>query len=343
MFKHLYANKTPKYVISTEQFSVTIASSSATGTATLTKRVNTATSFIVWGGQIASATNTENTLARLVLTDGVTVTATRDTASATTITVSGTVVYCSPQFVKSVQAGSVSITGAATTSTITAVRTDKTVVLANGFTTSNANANLTTSLARVSLTNSTTVTVNMNSVGTTCVVNYVAVEFQPDCVISVQQVAITAASGTSATATLATNVDVNNSLCFFGGQQAAGNTYAQMLSRIQLTNGTTVTANWNTSSIVTRTINVTVVNFAPKVIRSIRRGTTTITATTSATSTIDFVDVNMAWCMFLGFSCTGSSQSTTWSRVVLTNGTTITATLNSSGTDTVNWEVGWFN
>lgn len=343
MFKPLYTNKTPKYVISAEQFSVTIASSAATGTATLNKRVDTTTSFIVWGHQISSAANTENCLARLTLTDGVTVTATRDTASATTITVYGTVVYCSPQFVKSVQAKSVTLTGTATTSTITAVRTDKTVVLANGFTTSNANANLTTSLARVSLTNSTTVTVNINSVGTTCVVNYVAVEFQPDCVISVQQVAITAASGTSATATLATNVDMNNTLCFWGSQQSGGNTRAQMFSKIVLTNPTTVTASWNTSSIVTRTVNATVVNFAPKVIRSVRRGTTTISASTSATSTIDFVDVNMAWCMFLGFSCTGASHAATLAGIALTNGTTITATLSSSGTDTVSWEVGWFN
>lgn len=343
MFKPLYTNKTPKYVISAEQFSVTIASSSATGTATLTKRVNTATSFIVWGHQITSAANTENCLARLTLTDGVTVTATRDTASATTITVYGTVVYCSPQFVKSVQANSVTLTGAATTSTITAVRTDKSTVLMNGFTTSNANANLTTSLCRCSLTNSTTVTINTNTVGTTHIANYVVVEFQPDCVVSVQQVAITAASGTSATATLATNVDMNNTLCFWGSQQSGGNTRAQMFSRIVLTNPTTVTASWNTSSIVTRTVNATVVNFAPKVIRSVRRGTTTISASTSATSTIDFVDVNMAWCMFLGFSCTGASHASTLAGIALTNGTTITATLSSSGTDTVSWEVGWFN
>jgi len=343
VFKPLYTNKTLKYVISTEQFSVTIASSAATGTATLNKRVDTTTSFIVWGHQISSAANTENCLARLTLTDGVTVTATRDTASATTITVYGTVVYCSPQFVKSVQSGSVTLTGVTTNSTITAVRTDKSAVLMNGFTTSNANANLTTSLCRCSITSSTNVAISTNTVGTTHIANYVVVEFQPDCVVSVEQVAITAASGTSATATLARNVDVNNTLCFWGSQQSGGNTRAQMFSRIELTNSTTVTANWNTSSIVTRTINVTVVNFAPKVIRSIRRGTTTISAGTSATSTIDFVDVNMAWCMFLGFSCTGASHAATLAGIALTNGTTITATLNSSGTDTVSWEVGWFN
>jgi hypothetical protein len=89
-------------------------------------------------------------------------------------------------------------------------------------------------------------------------------------------------------------------------------------------------------------------------IKSIQRGTITIAASaTTGTATITSVDTAKSMCLFLGFTTTWDFASAdNWRasrlfpRVALTNGTTVTATRNSSdstATVTVSYEVIEYN
>ncbi len=333
----------PAWVISCEHFSITLGTSETSDTYTLTKPVDPLTSFIVWGNEIVAAGNTQNNAARVTITNSTTVTATRNTASSSATTVYGTVVYCSRRFVKSVQQGTISMSSASVTATITAVRTDKSICLFQGFTTNNANGNMTTGWQSVELTNSTTVTGRINTAGTTCVVGYVVVEFQPEAVDYVEQCLITVTSGTGTTKTLARNVDMYRTALFWGGMTCGNNTRANQLSYAELTDAKTVTVANNTSSASTRYIVVTVIEFARGVVRGVRRTKITLAAATSNTASIAYVERNKSIASFLGYACTGTTHPTVIAGWRLTNDTTLTANLNSAGTDTVSGEAIWFN
>ena len=75
-------------------------------------------------------------------------------------------------------------------------------------------------------------------------------------------------------------------------------------------------------------------------VKSVQRGTITLTGSQQGTATITAVDVSKAELRFLG--CTGDQASAASDTVylVLTNTTTITATrASSTGTATVSWEL----
>lgn len=79
------------------------------------------------------------------------------------------------------------------------------------------------------------------------------------------------------------------------------------------------------------------------IIKSIQRGTTSITAgNSSATSTISAVDTSKAELRYLGRVVTSTGGDVS-GRLVLTNSTTITATREGTiGTTSLSWEVTEF-
>lgn len=146
---------------------------------------------------------------------------------------------------------------------------------------------------------------------------------------------------TSNTATI-TSVDLNNSMLVFGGinptladgSMSAGNMHAaRAFARLTFTNATTITAT-RAASDPTYTVNVTgtVIEFFPGVIKSVQRGTVSL-STTSATDTLaQAVDVNKAFVSHLGQTTTSQFDTTpgnglNWyiffSRLDLQNGTTV--------------------
>lgn len=78
-------------------------------------------------------------------------------------------------------------------------------------------------------------------------------------------------------------------------------------------------------------------------VKSIQRGTTTLIAQTSNTSTITAVDPNNSAIHFLGstFNASSVNEAVSKARVTLTNATTVTVTQNTANanTTTVSWEV----
>ena len=145
--------------------------------------------------------------------------------------------------VKSVQRGTITLTDAGTsaTATITAV------VLANarlrwlGQTNNDSTSLPTQALARLAFTNATTITANTlanQNAGKLQVVSFEVIEYWPGVLKSVQRGTIT--TGTP-TATI-TAVDVNKSeLDYLGNTDSGGGIALSGLTRLALTNATTVT------------------------------------------------------------------------------------------------------
>jgi hypothetical protein len=131
-------------------------------TATITA-VNLANAILVFGGVQAAAGSGDQSVAacKIVLTNATTVTATVTTANANTRNVEYQVIEFVPGVIKSIQAGTITVSGAATsnTATVTAVDTAKSILLPLGMTTTYVGAMSDASINhRMSLTNATTVT-----------------------------------------------------------------------------------------------------------------------------------------------------------------------------------------
>lgn len=155
----------------------------------------------------------------------------------------------------------------------------------------------------------------------------------------VQRGTITITGATTGTATI-TSIDPNNSRLRFLGATSTDNTLTapKFLTRLTLTNATTITATLVTSpgasSVV---ISFEITEYFPGVIRSIQRGTITDPTTTA---TINAVDVNKSEIDNLGnTSATGVFNDAQFARVVLTNATTVTATIGVSDSQVTAFQV----
>lgn len=169
---------------------------------------------------------------------------------------------------------------------------------------------------------------------------------------SVQRGTISVAGATSVTATI-TAVDLNNSIIHYLGDTQSDPAELQAthwLSRIELTNATTVTGYCiagNTFN--TQTISWEVIEFYPGIIKSVQRGATDMGGSTSNSITITAVNMNRTHLDFLGFTSTYSANpygNTSRGKVVLTNSTTVTATVangsNGAGAILGYQVVEWF-
>jgi hypothetical protein len=147
-------------------------------------------------------------------------------------------------------------------------------------------------------------------------------------------------NATSNTATIS-SVDTTKSAIFFGGFTTAdtGSTYRLFMSRAELTNAITVTGYRDTLSATnTVTVRGTVVEFISDAVTSIQQGTIAIDASaTSGTATINAVSTSLSVLFYLGLtvSTSGTSPNSVFSRIDLTNATTVTATRASSSSAVV--------
>lgn len=144
---------------------------------------------------------------------------------------------------------------------------------------------------------------------------------------SIQRGTITIASGSTSNTATITSVDTTKAIILYQGLTATSTSSVQSVaSRIELTNGTTVTATRGASNTDSVTVAYTVIEFNAHV-NSVQAGTVLVTAIqTSNTATISSVGSN-AFVLFLG--ATSLTPQTSWSRVAtsvdLTNSTTVTA------------------
>jgi len=144
--------------------------------------------------------------------------------------------------IKSIQRGTIAITGATSnTATVTAVDTANARLKYVGATYNNVAGTVDKAAVKIVLTNSTTITANViTSPGAdTCTVSYELIEYWPGVIKSVQR-------GTMNGATTATITEVNTAkseVDWLGSTDTTGGITATFITRLTLTNGTTVTSN----------------------------------------------------------------------------------------------------
>lgn len=337
---------------SIQEIEITIASSSATGTTTISSVTtgNTAVfmSYGLFGGQrqSSSITNTDDYMCRVDLTDATTVTATRNTAVAFAITVACTVVEYKAAAVDSIQQGSINITGATATDTITSVTTSRSAVVYNGHSTDDISALAQDTLATISLTNATTVTATRSNSASVVDINYVVIEFAAGVTDSIQEFSILIDDGSSATGTATiSSVTTARSALFAGGVHGTGSIEVNDgILHAQLTDATTVTATRASGSGDDPTILGTVVEFAAGNTTSVQRGTATV-AGIATTEDVTVSAVVVANSVVTALSCTSTDanaidpEEQTFT-IAIVDTTTIRVTRNVTGRDIIfSWEL----
>lgn len=333
-----------------QQFTVTIASGNTTGTTTINSVGSLA--FIVWGGSTTSvATATNEGYAYVQLTNSTTITATRNTGTAGTITITGSVVDATSNLVNSIHQGTLVIANGQSSSPLSG---NISVVFANtapqylGCTTTTGTISCGNTMAYVELLNDAGLyfpIANRGGSTNALTVGYVMVEFQPGVLTSnAVQKLLPASSGTvtSWTATPST-VNMNNTITFYGGNDivSASTATPTAFCNGQLTANNTFTVNVNTGNTTVKTYSASLVEFRPGVLASnVQRGTTTISASTSATQSITSANSATSVAPFLGNTATTTNSLTaSMASTTFTNNTTLTFNLGTSSTVVNSWEV----
>lgn len=336
---------TTNYVNSVTQVSITIASGSTTGTASVPSP--TGTYFMLFQGQTTTATTSAaQALCRLSIS-GTTVTATRNTSAANTCTVNAVLIDADPtNLVKSVQFGSIAITtGTSATATISSVTTTNSVVALLGFTAGNATFDFEANQPILSLTSATVVTSTIGALTTNCTAAFCVIEFQGSALNQSTQFFSKAwTNSTLSTTQTITSVNVNNAMLIYAGSEN-GNTTTDAIDQqyVTLTNSTTVTI---TSGLIDGDAikcNFWVVEFVAGVLsQNAQRGTIALSAVTSNTATITSAATALTVANFCGWSSSivaVTSLATVLPRISQTAATTITANKNTgTGLTTVSYE-----
>ena len=343
----LYAAAGGGIISSIQQMDLTIASSSATGTATITS-VDTSRTAVFFSYNNAGAVrqtlgniDPPGTFCRVSLTNATTVTATRGSASAFSKDIVVTVVEYSAAAVDSVQQGTIAMTNGIVTATdtITSVTTSRSVALFNGDTISSSNVGDGRARTSVSLTNSTTVTATRGTGAAsahTTTSGYVVIEFAAGITDSVQEFEVTISSGTSATATIS-SVDTSKTATFPGGMTTpqASSDMAHEYCYCALTNATTVTATKGASGGNTVTINGTMVEFADDIVNTIQRGVVTMAGNDlTKNTTITAVDLSLSTVQALGGTSTSTASidpEETYFTLEFTSTTNIQSAIGDTG------------
>lgn len=336
-----------------QQVSITIASGSLTGTATITAVGSGA--FIVFQGFTGTETTTQldDDYARIELTNSTTVTATRGvTGSSQTVTINAVIIDGNTtNLIKSVQSGTITVASASAsnTATISAVTNTNTAVFYLGVTANASDISLTNTEFVLSLSGTTLTATRQSGAALQVIVGYCVVEFQGSALnSSVQNVAYVSTPGagvvtenvTIASVTTAnTFLSYSGSSCSLAGSANIGRMYAQ------LTAATTVAISWNTASTTrVRNFNLCVIEFVSGVLaQAVQRGTIALAAATSGTATITSSATSSTLVNWLNNSTSASSNSNvTCCRITQTNATTITENVNSSATGTGSYEAVQF-
>lgn len=174
--------------------------------------------------------------------------------------------------------------------------------------------------------------------------------FTTSLVRSVQRGTVTIGGAAASNTATITSVNTANSvvrLLWMTSDATSGTAFVHT-GWIILTNATTVTATRNGASGVQVVIGFEVTEFWPSVIRSVQRGSITIgAAAITNTATITAVNINKAGLTWLGQQTSETNDSDSYTKLALTNATTVTAartgTGGAAGSTTVSYEVvDWY-
>jgi hypothetical protein len=323
---------TPVYD-SVQHFSITIAASSASNTATVST-VDTGVSFIIWGGSRCANTNADDAMGRVTLTNSTTITATRTTSDATnSLTITGTLIESS-YLVASVQRGTISLSGTSATATISSVDTARTAVSLLGASSGRAAA-LTQNSGHpiASLTDATTVRVEYTSTSSgTTVASYEAVEFNSSVVTSVQYAQHLAASGASTTVdvTISSVVTGDCMLLYAGCVHSASGT---TMWAAQLTTATNVAFTRQAASSASQGMAVFVVELADTFAAVENVNSSYVTTSSTRDATITSIDTTKAFASYMGYRTSNAGAIVSMSTVAIKDADELTFTRTSASTD----------
>lgn len=285
-----YLNTAPQVV------EITIPTGATSATATISAVSSLAA--ILWCGFTTDNTGaTGNSIfPRIELTNSTTVTAYRNTSSATlTVTVRGVVLdpagsLSATPFVSSVQHGTIDLSGVQTsnTATITTVDLTRSTVIYQGYTMGGGGGNVNSSTCYLDLQDASTVRARRASSGlVTMRVGFSVWEFDASVIQSVQEILITLANANQEDITTVSSVDPANTMLFFGGNNSAGGAiWSSCMHRAQLTAPTQVTTGRIGTGAGTRNIALTLVELVPGIIQKIQTGGTNISTSTPVDQSI---------------------------------------------------------
>jgi hypothetical protein len=340
----LFKPGSSSYVTSVQAFEITIATGATSNTATITG-VDTAKSWIWYCSETYSAGTASNThMARCSLTNGTTVTANRNSSSATdTVTVRGYVFEATTSLIASVQQGTITVSASSATGTATVSATTKGVVFYLGVTSNSSTASCTNFECALDLSG-TTVTATRNSTTGDMIVGYVVVDFQSAAIQSIQQRSVTLTSNSVSSTDTISSVTTANTLLVWNNHAPGTTVETSVYYNIVLTNGTTVTLTRTGTSTTTRTIKYTAVEFVSGVLNVKREGTTAVASAQSADTTISSVNTSKSVVSYGGFSTTASSPSEMYATAKLLDTTTVRCQKGVAGTvtSTVAWQIAEF-
>lgn len=335
------------YVVSIQQFSINIPGGQLTKTATINS-LTTNNAIIIYNGILTTDTAPASGNGYLTLTNSTTVTATRNTSS-NACTIYGTVVEFSASAINvAVQYGTCVIAGSATsgTATINSVDTTMAGFFFLGYLTPLGSFG-TGSWSNIELTNSTTVTASRSFGSASGVtLGFCVVEFTSTVLQSSQQRSVTlTGTATSGTDTIS-SVTAANTILNYGGVNSSSSSAQQANHTLQLTNSTTVTFTRNGTTSATRIFKYNVLEFKSGVLstNAVQRGTIALNSATTNTGIITSITAANASVNHLNVLTSDSGSQSAGDLncdLVLTDGTTVTATknLSTAATYTISFEV----
>lgn len=241
----------------------------------------------------------------------------------------------------SVQEFTITIAGGSTsnTATISSVSTSTAMIVWAGSTApSTTTADPSTCWGRLTLTDSTTVTFvrNTSHATETLVVSGYVVEWTSAACSNVQYGTVSIAAGSTSNTATITSVTTTNSLVQFLGVTSSGTSVdlGRTYARHSITSATQVTATRTTSTTANIVTSFVVMSFNGSILNSSTQETTTTATGTSDTNTITSVTTGQTWLAYGGqqggYSASSNGQYTL--NTVLTNGTTVTSTCQTSHT-----------
>lgn len=160
----------------------------------------------------------------------------------------------------------------------------------------------------------------------------------PDYIDTIQHIAIDVPGGSTSGQAVINEVDLDKTFLIPGGSDIASPSPMPPICSLELTDSTHVTAT-RAANPRDITVNACVVSFNEG-IKSIQRGTITLTDEAQKDTTINQVDLEKSFVTFLGANCTAPQTSDAYPRLYLLNSTTIRTDRDYMITSTdLNYEV----
>lgn len=301
-------------------FEITIATSATSGTQTIPSVDTTRTAIFFGGFTTSNTTSTHReSLARAELTNATTITAYRDTASAThTVVVRGMAVEFEEWAVDKVQndtvvIGSNVLTG---TKTIANSNTGRTALVYLGHTYSSTSTSIQAAMGRFAQTDATTITATRGTANSGVVtMGFSAIEFAQGIVKQIQQRIVTFANSQQNNTDAISPVNLKNTFLLYNGVSSTSSAVNVYLYALDLESTTQVTLRRLSSSSSSRTVSYLVIELEAGFIAKMQRKVTTISSVTSVDESTTFTSAKKTVCSFLNMNSDGSSTDERWCAV----------------------------